>query len=91
MTADELREALVEAWLADWALHSEVSASDRELAREYADALLPVVDAIARRRAAEELRTAAEELTDAAWMPEDVLPFLHARAHALTDREEAER
>jgi hypothetical protein len=60
MTANEDRVALAQAWLEHWALHSELwNPTDYELAEEYADALLPTVDAIASRRTAAELRAAA--------------------------------
>jgi hypothetical protein len=59
-----------------------------------ADALMPVVEAIARRRAAEELRAAAGRLHDLAvgaigpWNPNGVWMWLRDRADALADREE---
>lgn len=73
---EALAEALLAKWKREWAeeaaslpasvdpeLLSAVSdTSHGELALEYADALLSVVDAIARRRAAEELRALADEI-----------------------------
>lgn len=82
----EMREELAEALTKAWA----TGTPPRETIDLYVDALAPVVDRIARERAAEELRAAGEELwnREPAQMPAEQLAD-RARARAALDRRAA--